>query len=276
MAALHAIHVSKSYAKPFAYKQALLAAYQQGQGAQSMPPHLAAAIAKPTAHAGPLTKPPPPPPGGASAMTYNGVDTKGQSFKSFLYTDYANIIGPPPSITGQHDNGAWDSYAHAVRKRMNGLEQQTAKSYQGSGYREMNKACAGVIPMTDAMKKKIAHMDSAVAKGRVPMDINVSRGINSPLAAVVGSTEHPDNLAGKQFCHEGFVSTSRATGFHGNVVLKFTVPKGSVGLPMPMLNNENEVVLPRRAMFGILKVEAQPHGNGHVVHCQYLGTRSSP
>lgn len=140
----------------------------------------------------------------------------------------------------------------------------------------MNKAAAGIIPMTPALEAKIAHMDSAVAKGRVPMDINVSRGINSPLAAVVGSTEHPDNLAGKQFCHEGFVSTSRATGFHGNVVLKFTVPKGSVGLPMPMLNNENEVVLPRRAMFGILKVGAQPHGNGHVVHCQYLGTRSSP
>lgn len=34
VAALNAIHVSKSYAKPFAYKNALLAAYQQGQGAE--------------------------------------------------------------------------------------------------------------------------------------------------------------------------------------------------------------------------------------------------
>lgn len=214
--------------------------------------------------------------GGHAGQIVEGTDTKGAKFLALLAQDTANIIGPPPTIAGQDDHAAWNTYARETQKKFTASEKAVVDSYQGSGYREMNKVAAGLAPSSPAMDKKLRDMDAAVAKGRVPHDVIVRRGIEANLADVIGSTADKDSLVGGIFEHKGFMSTSRSFGFSRKIGLVMKVPKGTVGLPMPEMGSENEIVLPRNAMLRIMKIEGSGKATSpHIVHCEYLGTRSA-
>lgn len=267
-----------------AYKNALMVAHKHQHAVPAATPTPAPAPSSSS----------PAKPSGPAVMQHGGTAkmANGQSF-SVASMDLSARRAALPAWA-HPPGGDWSAHltdtsyyqlAHDQRKGMTQAQIQAASSYQGSGYREINKYLAnkyrtGAKPglsNTPAaeLEAKIGPLQTACLANSVPRDAVLTRGVSASLADILdlppGSSFDPDQAVGGVFVHHGFVSTSRGTGFHGQTTLKVSVKAGQPGLTMPALGSEREILLPAGSVFRIKKVVPNGNHGGHTVHVEYEG-----
>ena len=146
----------------------------------------------------------------------------------------------------------------AIAQRLSKVELAAVEDYQHIGYQEINKQLRqGKVGKA---RTKIAKLDSALAKMRLPENVMLYRGVRDPDAALLTRLTQ----VGEVYSDRGFTSTSLRYDFakkwaskgtaKERLVLEVYAPKGT-----PAVSNLNsphseeyEVLLPREARFRII------------------------
>lgn len=274
--ALKKVKIRSKHTEVLAYRDALVEAHTAAPGGIPLAQeNKLNAMADAFAHPVKNTQAPAIPSGKTGKLVAMGVCSRGKPFTATLDIDPGKIdpadleaLGKPP---GQMSHG-WDKIGKRIRTSQGPKLRHASAEYQGSTYRPMNRALAGLPPQPPEahIVELNGHMDKAVNSAVVPMDVTLRRGISASLSDIIGADA--SNPEGVVFEHKGFVSASRSNGFQRQTNLIFNVPKGATGLPMPHLGQEHEIVLPKSAMFRIDKVEQA--GTSSLVYCTYLGAKT--
>jgi HK97 family phage portal protein len=155
------------------------------------------------------------------------------------------------------------------KKWIDGLsksERRAVEDYTGSAYKNMNKT----LRTGGTKTKQINDCQSALLKGKAPVDMVVTRGYgNSQLDNFIAAAK------GKKFFQEkGFASTTikdnpTFTGFRVNVKV-FKGAPGAYIAPISSLDYEREFLIPHDAKFKVTKASIK---NGeYVFDVEYKGT----
>ena len=133
------------------------------------------------------------------------------------------------------------------------------------------------------VKKRIKHLDDAIAKSTIPEDVVVVRGFTHN--GFVQKMQSGQDLTNAIFHDNAFVSTSinAEGGFSGSVKMRIHVPKGSKGAYMDGNMNltkfpgEQEILLGRDSNFKIKGYKKVGGTYGHwEVDVEYVGTGPMP
>ena len=150
------------------------------------------------------------------------------------------------------------------REALTQEEEAAVGAYSGTTFGPVNKALRA-----GNTHRLVPDLDSAIAKGRIPEDIIVRRGLDS----------HPD-LPGVDLIRPGVVirepgytstSLTSAASFGGRYQLRIKVPAGSPGLWIQDLSDspsEMEILLARGSR--LLVTEIEEVGSRRMLHCVLL------
>lgn len=144
--------------------------------------------------------------------------------------------------------------------------QRTAISkYSGSSYATMNDALRH-NPGALKNDQHVKALDDYLNNASFPVDFTVERGVKGEYAKILKSVIHP----GGTFVDRGYSSTSgRIGGGWTGLKMKITCPAGSKGASIrahSQHSSEDEILLPRNAVFKVLKMESD------MIHLEYQGT----
>lgn len=149
-------------------------------------------------------------------------------------------------------------------------EKKAVLNYQSEGYKTINGALRTGRKPSAITAKRIAALDSAVAKGRLEKDATLYRGFAHP---------DPASLVGREFVDHGFVSTSEGSELPLKMAASrrdgvYTRIKASAGANVGYLQkvgnrqatskyggiDEREALLPRGARFKVTSARQDKDG----------------
>jgi DNA-binding NarL/FixJ family response regulator len=156
----------------------------------------------------------------------------------------------PPKVQGLKGKVEEDEWQAAWKSQLGKLaknESNAVTEYTASGYHKLNKALRGIEGKPNTKLTEL--LDAALAKGSVPRDITVTRGLRE---------FNLESLkVGGVITDKGYVSTSIGKGAFGGTQLKIKVPKGSQALYVADISaykKEKELLLPRDSQFKVTKI----------------------
>ena len=167
---------------------------------------------------------------------------------------HATTVGQHPKnqkySTIKYGDQKWESAADAWISTLSASERKSIVHYTGTGYEKINLS----LRHGDGSNQHVKPIDAALAKSKVPVDVQVYRGTkhHSLTTAKVGDI----------FEDKGYVSTSTSDGaaFSGHK-LTMRIPAGSTGGYVNSISQhpgERELLLPRGSRFKIISVTEKP------------------
>ena len=195
-----------------------------------------------------------------------------------------SIVGargvPKKGVVEDHE--AWSE--HHDGPALSDKQKEAAAFYQGNGFIPMNGYLRRGEHESQAVKDRIADLDTAMSG---------AAKLQEPIVVHRGLSRVPEGLkAGAVFQDKGYVSTTtdewKAKEFMEEadvpVVMRIKVPKGKAVLSMsyatkdPSFGDEQEVLLPRGSKFKVERMDYQPDpdmpsGGYFVAHVKYMGAK---
>jgi len=167
-------------------------------------------------------------------------------------------------------------------------ETQALVTYQGSGYRNLNRALRhedGVVNLRNHLldPELVHHLDTVISRGRISQTLTVYRGRQRYI-----SLDEARSMVGEELTDHGYMSTSVRVAVGESFALRGTpngtlyqieVPAGSPAAWLHSLDreglDEKEILLPRSSTFVVTAASqrADPDVQGHfatVIHLRLV------
>lgn len=133
-------------------------------------------------------------------------------------------------------------------------EVSVIKAYSDGAYHPLNKALRSGKKLSIDQAVMAKQLDRAIRKATLAEATTLRRGIASGgIESIFGGTVH----IGDVVMDNGFMSSSKGSGFKGPIKLTINMPKGAHALDIQQYSHhysESEVLLPRGSMFKVTNV----------------------
>lgn len=163
-------------------------------------------------------------------------------------------------------------------KSLTAEEKEAVTTYTGSWATDVNAKLRTSGDVSSWDKSSVANLDKALAKGSLPEDLIVHRGMS--YSKLTDAMESGALTPGSILHDKGYGSSSVHSdrAFTGNVRLRVRVPAGSPGAYVENLSShksELEFLLPRNSSYvikGYQKVKTKSGGTFWLVDAEYAGS----